>query len=155
MPVGIMSSFADDLHSAVSERRNSQKSRTFTFSILPTVLSKILAFPTGRSSSPARATPPESYARTTWCQIQIWIKDTSTLTRPSRMNIYGALRVESTVALRTQRRLLLRQIPVRELLHLSRLLVDATARKRLVGIVHSMARRTVVSRNIAELSVKW
>jgi hypothetical protein len=71
------------------------------------------------------------------------------------MSIRGALRIEGIVALCTQYRLFLRQIPVRELLHLSRLLVDVTARKRFIGIVHSMARRTVVSGNIAELSVKW
>jgi hypothetical protein len=58
MPVGIMGSFSDDLHTTVSERFNSQKSRTFTLSIFPTALSRILAFPIGRSSSPARATPP-------------------------------------------------------------------------------------------------
>jgi hypothetical protein len=58
------------------------------------------------------------------------------------------------VALCTQRRLFLRQIPVSELLHLSRLLVDVTGGKRLIGIVHAMAGKTVISRNIAaELSV--
>src|SRR5258708_30423867 len=63
MPVGIMSDFADDLHTTASERRNSQKFRTLTLSIFPTALSRTLAFPTGISSSPARATPPVRYAR--------------------------------------------------------------------------------------------
>lgn len=60
MPVGIIRSFADDLHNTVSERRISRKSRTFDLFHLPNSLVQNVSLPqreivfTGTSNSPCK-----------------------------------------------------------------------------------------------------